>query len=261
MSAMIVSLIRALSVVLLLLPAASQQAQRHTFRTTVDARPNPERGFRTQLVNARIKRPSDEPPGGPFPWPDPNLRHAAEFNLSVVQTYCYLGSESDTLNASLLEAMDAGFERHRQAGVKSLFRFAYDACAPSDSGKGTGNYTTDRVLKHIEQLAPIVKRNADVIMAMYAGFLGCWGEWHGSKYKLENNSSAVSMVVAGVLDMLPADRKALLRYPFDKCCGRDKLGGVLRAGVVPSMQWAVAAGINPIVTLEKQLLNIIGNLV
>jgi len=73
------------------------------------------------------------------------------------------------------------------------------------------------------------------------GFLGCWGEWHDSKYKLENNSTAVSLIVAAVLDMLPVGRKAMLRYPFDKCCGRDELGGALRAGVAPDMQWAMAS--------------------
>jgi hypothetical protein len=73
------------------------------------------------------------------------------------------------------------------------------------------------------------------------GFFGCWGEWHDSKFKLENNSTAVSLVVAGVLQMLPDDRKVMLRYPFDKCCGRDQLGGALRAGVAPGMEWGMAA--------------------
>ena len=105
---------------------------------------------------------------------------------------------------------------HSPAQVKSLFRFAYDSCSPGDES-GHGNYTAQRVLKHIAQLRPVIQRNADVIMAMYAGFFGCWGEWHDSKYRLENNSTAVSLVVAAVLDMLPHGRKAMLRYPFDKC--------------------------------------------
>ena len=41
--------------------------------------------------------------------------------------------------------------------------------------------------------------------------------------------------------MLPSDRKVMLRYPFDKCCGRDELGGALRAGVAPEMRWGMAA--------------------
>ena len=43
--------------------------------------------------------------------------------------------------------------------------------------------------------------------------------------------------------MLPDDRKAMLRYPFDKCCGRDDLGGALRStvGGDPGMAWGMAA--------------------
>jgi hypothetical protein len=118
-----------------------------------------------------------------------------EFNLSLVQTYCYLESEADTLEPSFLQSLDAGFDRHRRAGVKSLFRFAYDCCTPCDScgaAAGRGNYTTERVLKHIAQLTPVVRRNADVIFAMYAGFLGCWGEWHDSLFMLENNRHAAT---------------------------------------------------------------------
>ena len=114
--------------------------------------------------------------------------------MTVVQTYCYLDSESDQLDPRFLGMLDAGFERHRRAGVKSLFRFAYDSCGPGHE-VGTGNYTTERVLKHIEQLTPAIRRNADVISAVYVGFLGCWGEWHDSKLRLEQNSSAVSLVV------------------------------------------------------------------
>ena len=88
--------------------------------------------------------------------------------MTVAQTYCYLDSEADVLDAAFVDSLDAGFERHRKAGIKSLFRFAYDDCSPADE-KGTGNYTTSRVLKHIAQLTPVIQRNVDVIAAMYVG--------------------------------------------------------------------------------------------
>ena len=114
--------------------------------------------------------PPGVPAGGPFPWDDPRLQHATDYNMTVVQTYCYLDSESDQLDPRFLGMLDAGFERHRRAGVKSLFRFAYDSCGPGHES-GTGNYTTERVLKHIEQLTPAIRRNADVISAVF-GLLG-----------------------------------------------------------------------------------------
>ena len=145
------------------------QQKIRTYRTTTASVINPERGFRSQLVNYRHGHfPAGVPAGGPFPWPDPRIEHAFQYNMTVVQTYCYLDSEVDELNASFVDSLDAGFERHRQAGIKSLFRFAYDSCGPGHES-GEGNYTTERILKHIAQLTPVIKRNADVIFAMYAG--------------------------------------------------------------------------------------------
>ena len=77
--------------------------------------------------------------------------------MTVVQTYCYLDSETDELDDSFVQSLDAGFERHRRAGIKSLFRFAYDSCSPADES-GHGNYTAERVLRHMEQLQPVVRR-------------------------------------------------------------------------------------------------------
>lgn len=89
-----------------------------TYRTTTAAIANPERGFRAQLMNARRGQfPSGVAPGGPFPWPDPRLAHATDYNMTVVQTYCYLDSEHDELDTTFLASLDAGFERHREAGV------------------------------------------------------------------------------------------------------------------------------------------------
>ena len=89
-----------------------------TYRTTTAAIANPERGFRAQLMNARRGQfPSVVAPGGPFPWPDPRLAHATDYNMTVVQTYCYLDSEHDELDSTFLASLDAGFERHREAGV------------------------------------------------------------------------------------------------------------------------------------------------
>ena len=48
-----------------------------------------------------------------------------------------------------------------------------------------------------DELAAVIGVDDDLpdVSAVYVGFLGCWGEWHDSKLRLEQNSSAVSLAV------------------------------------------------------------------
>ena len=67
---------------------------------------------------------------------------------------------------------------------------------------------------HIEQLAPVVKANADQVYVLQAGFIGSWGEWHSSVTNLHANKTAVSNVVeAELFKLLPPDRKINVRVP------------------------------------------------
>ena len=57
----------------------------------------------------------------------------------------------------------------------------------------------------------------DAVYALQAGFIGSWGEWHGSKNGLENNKTATQMVVASALfDLLPRNLKMTMRYGMQK---------------------------------------------
>ena len=57
----------------------------------------------------------------------------------------------------------------------------------------------------------------DVVYVLQAGFIGAWGEWHGSKHRLENNKTATQMVVAtSLFDLLPPDIKMTMRYGISK---------------------------------------------
>ena len=192
---------------------------------------NPERGFRHEL---------DDLCGTNFTRGQlTRLHECREYNMTIAQTYCYLDGETDTIGDEMLARLESGFAKLRAAGVKALLRFAYDRC-PNQSGEY--NYTTSRILKHIGQLAPVVGRNVDAVYALQAGFIGCWGEWHDSRMQIEYNSSAIAEILAAELgEMLPVDRKMTLRYPWDKCCGRDGGGGALRspASAELGLEWGV----------------------
>ena len=71
------------------------------------------------------------------------------------------------------------------------------------------------MLAHLDQLAPILAENSDVIAFMEAGFIGAWGEWHHSTNDLEA-LAAKAAVLRKLLRVLPPSRAVALRYQRDK---------------------------------------------
>ena len=77
----------------------------------------------------------------------------------------------------VLDRLDSNFADIRDAGVKAIIRFAYNQGPYPDSEPDTSKA---QILRHIEQLTPLLQNNADVIAWVEAGFIGAWGEWHTS---------------------------------------------------------------------------------
>jgi hypothetical protein len=113
------------------------------------------------------------------------------------------------LDAALLDALRAGFADVRSAGIKVIVRFAYNY----DSGGADAE--RDLVLRHIDQLAPLLWDNADVISVVQAGFIGAWGEWHSSASGLDNDTDR-GMILRALLDALPPSRTVQIRTPMFK---------------------------------------------
>ena len=158
--------------------------------------PNPERGFYKYAA-------------------DPAKLDADYLNSITQQGYRLIYTPADLsqwrnqdLPQSYLNSLNDGFELMRQAGVKAVLRFAYDYEA---SGKDTN---LAQVKRHIEQLKPIINRNADVIAVWQGGFIGAWGEWHSSANGLNSDSNKKEIAQA-LLAALPANRQLNLRYPYD----------------------------------------------
>lgn len=158
--------------------------------------PNPERGFYKFAA-------------------DPAKLDADYLNSITQQGYRLIYTPADLsqwrnqdLPQSYLNSLNDGFELMRQAGVKAVLRFAYDYEA---SGKDTN---LAQVKRHIEQLKPIINRNADVIAVWQGGFIGAWGEWHSSANGLNSDSNKKEIAQA-LLAALPANRQLNLRYPYD----------------------------------------------
>ncbi|MCB0283533.1 MAG: DUF4832 domain-containing protein [Calditrichaeota bacterium] len=154
---------------------------------------NPERGFVTQRsssLNATLIK---------------NLRLN---NITVVQKLYKIPSDFrlDSLSQNYLNTIENDFNETRKGGGKLVIRFSY---TDQQSGQDA---PLDIVLTHINQLAPLLQKHADVIAYMEAGFIGAWGEWYYSTNGL-NNTSDRRTVLFALLDALPQKRAVAVRTP------------------------------------------------
>lgn len=134
---------------------------------------------------------------------------------TVLYTGYYLTDfmESD-ISQDFLDLIDANMRVLRKGGVKCVLRFAYK----------TDMYETGHpwdaqpewVHRHIEQLKPVLQRNADVILCMQAGFIGVWGEWAYTDGFMRSPSTKEDFrtrrdVMVALLDALPKNRTIAVR--------------------------------------------------
>ncbi len=159
---------------------------------------NPERGLYVQFT-ARGQGPPLE--AGALA----ELREGQGVTL-VLRMY-YLNEFRDRpIDAARLGLMAKDFEAMREAGVKCLLRFAYNEKI------GEADAPIEMVLGHMEQLEPVLKKNADVIAVAQAGFVGSWGEWHASTNDLREPENA-RRIIEKWLEVLPASRCVQVRTP------------------------------------------------
>lgn len=152
---------------------------------------NPERGLHTEFNFLDGRAPGN----------------SGRDDISLVRSYVRLDDWRHTrLPSSLLDTLDRGFETLRRSGYKVVLRFSYNFGAEPDA-------PLNRVLEHIDQLAPVLARNSDVIAVLQAGFIGRWGEWHGSTNNLTTPANKRTITEA-LLSALPDSRMIQIRAPF-----------------------------------------------
>jgi hypothetical protein len=188
-------------------------AATHVFAPTDEEIPNPERGFYRQFM-----------PFGPglqqVPLDDQTLAEVRREGLSLVRAYFVIDEFSGTpLSRAALDDIASAFAAVRRAGLKVIPRFAYNFPSPTDYQRAQ-DAPLERVLGHLDQLAPVLAANADVIAFVEAGFVGAWGEWHTSSSGLLESDRSLNgrsaAILARLLAIVPPTRAIALRYPFHK---------------------------------------------
>ena len=168
-----------------------------------DGLANPERGWRFEIGVGRLPEDPVKFTHVSDQWPFPRF---VKDGVTVTQAYCYLTQFADgPVSEAKIAALEADFAKARKQGVKFLLRFAYEF-----DGVKTGP-TCEQILKHVEQLTPVVRRNIDVIYCLQTGWVGLWGEFHTSTHGIEKNPAHVARIVKATLDMLPPDRMTMMR--------------------------------------------------
>jgi uncharacterized protein DUF4832/uncharacterized protein DUF4874 len=174
-------------------PESPAPAMTLSFEESGDELVNPERGYYVGLDLANGGNADHVRSGG----------HSLA--IAIVRLDAYKHSSIDS---AFLDKLTAGFADVRAAGIKVILRFTYNASLTSDASR-------ERILGHIQQLAPILQANADVISVMQAGFIGAWGEWHSSTNGLDNDTDRAAILNA-LLTALPASRTVAVRTPMFK---------------------------------------------
>jgi hypothetical protein len=120
------------------------------------------------------------------------------------------------LSATFLERLDQDFALARSASFKIVPRFAYNLYT------GGPDASLAVVLAHLDQLAPLLRRNVDVLAFVELGFIGCWGELHSSSNGLVDDASfapysvdntATRTIIDKAFEIVPPERMIAVRYP------------------------------------------------
>ena len=168
---------------------------------------NPERGFR--METEQITEPASLAVG---------LAACKQYNMTVTLGYAYLSAywNVTVLPQAYLGELEAAFGEMRGAGVKVVLNFAY-MDGKANFSADPEPLTLDLIYGHIAQLAPVVHRNADVVHALQAGFIGNAGEWaHDIRGFTKNATGLATMVARELYTLLPPDRAVLVRRPYQK---------------------------------------------
>ena len=169
------------------------------YQPTTAEFPNPERGF---YGNIELMSGQD-------------FSEIRSKGLSIANANIRLDEyRNQPLPAAFLNKLNQQLQLVSRAGIKVIPRFTYNFPEGAADMAQAPDANLDLAVKHINQLKPILQKNADVIAVLQAGFIGAWGEWHSSRSKLDRPQPKAK-ILAALLTAMPTNRMVQLRYPED----------------------------------------------
>ena len=122
------------------------------------------------------------------------------------------------INSIFLDNIQTDFDNIRAAGLKVIVRFSYSNTQPT--GVQVQQASKAQILAHIDQIAPLLANNEDVIFSHQAGFIGTWGEWYYTNSAEFGTTGTISAaqwdnrkeIVDAMLDATPVGIPLQVRY-------------------------------------------------
>ena len=185
------------------------------YTETLDSFDNPERGFYTYYYyNFKVK----DNENFKEQYLKGNLIH---LRLGIGAFSGKVNKDKDIeLSDEMLNTFDAMLKKIKENGATAIVRFAYD----NFEGDENLEPSLDMILKHIEQISPVLTENKDVISYVELGFFGPWGEMHTSDIsKPENVTKALNVMLNNTPDELKIGVRQPKYYVDFANVERDKL--------------------------------------
>jgi hypothetical protein len=190
-----------------------------TYTVSFENFPNPERGFfqtptawnsfNPEYVSLRLE----------------DLRAYREQGMTMVRTvYVIAEFKGRDLSPEFLESFRKNLADVRTAGFKMIPTFAYSwpkdwNYAEQPELPQSQDAPLSDVLRHLEQLKPVIQENVDVIAIWDGALIGAWGEWHTSTNNLigsvpgQEVNDNTRQIVDKLLEVVPSNRMIATRTP------------------------------------------------
>lgn len=166
------------------------------FRVSDKTLDNPSRGFYVQIDSGEEER----------------IKEIREAGVRLILLAYDLHDYIDRpISDEKLQELENTLEEAKEQNVKVIFRAAYRF---SENYKDPESITL--VQEHIKQISSILNSYEQNILCVQAGFLGPWGEWHGSEYlegTREDNDRVRNTVIKSLLDNLNSSVILNVRRP------------------------------------------------
>ena len=172
------------------------------YSESLDSLKNPERGF-YEPRGYNLKTSGNKPLTPPATGNLVHLRVGLSAFSSNGKNTVDIEITEDALN-NLVATIDA----IRKNNGSIILRFAYDNFNGTPTNQEPSSM--DMILRHIEQLGPILLANKDVISLIEMGFFGPCGELHSSKIGTQAN---VAIATDKLLDVTNKEIRISLRTP------------------------------------------------
>ncbi len=206
-------------------PTTGGLKQTVSFEADTRAIANPERGWFFQFTPPCCDNPDKGVIHGAHPPISSDLLHtlrALPERVTLYTDVVKIQQWTSDIPRERLDQIQADLDTAREAGMKVILRFAYNWSLT------TPDPAQAQIASHLEQLAPILERNADVIFAVQSGLFGSAGESATSENYIDNTKATggagadgggLRLNAAGLelyqqlYSILPDGMWMLMRYP------------------------------------------------